>query len=76
MPVGRGRVLAVWATRKALGAALAGADGRFRRVSAPAGRPPAPFHTNATNRDIRAAGTHAIVAWAVGNRVRVSLRTF
>jgi hypothetical protein len=76
VPVGGGRVLAVWATRKALGAALAGADGRFRRTSAPSGPPPSPYHTNSTNRDIRSAGTHVIVAWAHGKQVRVSLRSF
>jgi hypothetical protein len=71
-----GKVLALWATRKAFGAALAPSSGRFHRVRAPAGPPPSPYHYNATNRDARALGTRVIVAWARGKRVRVSTRAF
>jgi hypothetical protein len=70
--VSRGRTLAVWATRSALGAALAGETGRFKHTAAPSG----PYHTNATNRDARSAGRYAIVAWARGGIVRVSVRDF
>ncbi len=76
LPISGGRVLAVWATRSALGAALAGQDGRFKRITAPTGRPPAPNHTNSTNRDARSAGRYAIVTWARGGIVRVSVRRF
>ena len=38
-----GGTLAVWATRERLDAAFAGADGRFRGISAPAGPPPEPL---------------------------------
>jgi hypothetical protein len=76
VPLPGGRVLALWATRARLGAAVAGPDGRFQRTSAPSGPPPSPYHTNATNRDVRAAGAHVIVAWAHGKQVRVSLRSF
>ena len=76
LPLSGGRTLAVWATRSALDAALAGADGRFKPTTAPAGPPPAPYHTNATNRDARSAGRYAIVAWARGGIVRVSVRRF
>jgi hypothetical protein len=76
LPLGGGRVLAVWSTRKALGAALAGADGRFKHTSAPSGPPPAPSHTNSTNRDVRAAGRQVIVTWAAGTTVRISMRRF
>ena len=71
-----GRTLALWATRERLDAALAGADGRFRGISAPSGPPPEPYHTNSTNRDARAAGRYAIVTWARGETVRVSIRRF
>ena len=61
---------------RALDAAFAGADGRFRGISAPAGPPPEPYHTNSTNRDARAGGRYAIVTWARGRTVRVSVRRF
>jgi hypothetical protein len=76
LPLPGGRILALWATRKALGAALAGPGGRFSRTSAPPGPPPPPYHSNPTNRDARAAGRYAIVAWARGTTVRVSIRRF
>jgi hypothetical protein len=71
-----GRVLAVWATRSSFGAALAGPDGRFKKTAAPAGPPPAPYHSNPTNRDARAAGRFVLVTWARGATVRVSRRAF
>jgi hypothetical protein len=71
-----GGTLALWATRKRLDAAFAGADGRFRGISAPSGAPPEPYHTNSTNRDARAGGRYAIVTWARGRTVRVSVRRF
>jgi hypothetical protein len=70
------RTLAVWATRSRLGAALAGPDGDFDPVSAPAGTPPEPNHSNATNRDARSAGAYAVVAWSAGRTVNVSVRRF
>ena len=72
----RRRDARVWATRKRLDAAFAGADGRFRGISAPAGAPPEPYHTNSTNRDARAGGRYAIVTWARGRTVRMSVRRF
>jgi hypothetical protein len=71
-----GGTLAVWATRERLDAAFAGADGRFRGISAPAGMPPEPYHTNSTNRDARAGGRYAIVTWGRGRTVRISVRRF
>jgi hypothetical protein len=71
-----GRTVALWATRTRLGAALAGADGVFKRTSAPAGPPPYRFHFNSTNRDARSAGRWVIFAWAHGSAVRVSTRRF
>jgi hypothetical protein len=76
LPLAGARALAVWATQSGLSAALAGADGRFHQTSAPAGPPPERFHSNATNRDARTAGPWAIVTWAVGGVVRVSVRRF
>ena len=76
LPLDGNRTLALWATRTRFGAALAGPDGTFRSVNAPKGSPPAVYHTNATNRDVRAAGDYAIVAWARGHTVRVSVRRF
>ena len=46
-PLAGGRTLALWATRKALGAALAGADGRFTHDRRPA-RPAAGAATTST----------------------------
>lgn len=71
-----GRTLAVWATRGGLGAALAGPDGAFAKTAAPSGPPPERYHSNPTNRDARAAGDYAAVAWARGHTVRVSVRRF
>lgn len=71
-----GRTLALWATRRGLGTALAGPDGRFRRTAAPVGPPPDVNHSNPTNRDARSAGPYAIVAWARGDTVRVSVHRF
>lgn len=76
LPLPGGRIVALWATRRALGAALAGPDGRFRRTSAPSGPPPSPNHTNPTNRDVRAAGRYVLAAWAAGTTVRISRRRF
>ncbi len=76
LPLSGGRTLAVWATRSALDAALANSDGRFKPTTAPAGPPPARYHTNSTNRDARSAGSFAIVAWARDGIVRVSVRRF
>jgi len=76
LPIGGQSTLAVWANGRALGAALAGADGRFTKTAAPAGSPPQPYHFNSTNRDARSAGRYAIVTWVRGNVVRVSLRRF
>jgi len=71
-----GRALAVWAGHRGWGAALAGPDGSFRTTPAPVGPPPEPFHFNSTNRDIRAAGHWAIVAWSRAGRVRISVGRF
>ncbi|MDA0167950.1 hypothetical protein OJ998_02540 [Solirubrobacter taibaiensis] len=76
LPLDGNRTLALWATRTRFGAALAGPDGKFRSVNAPKGSPPAVYHTNSTNRDVRVAGDYAIVAWARGHTVRVSVRRF
>ena len=70
LPLDGNRTLALWATRTRFGAALAGPDGTFRSIKAPKGAPPAVYHTNSTNRDVRAAGAYAIVAWARGHTVR------
>lgn len=71
----RGRVLVVWSGSKGLGASLA-VDGTFRTTAEPKGPPPAPFHSNPTNRDLRSAGRHAIFTWARAGRVRVAVRAF
>ncbi len=71
-----GRTLALWATRTKLGAALANPAGTFKQTSAPSGPGPALYHNNPTNRDARSAGTYAIVAWARGRTVRISVRHF
>jgi len=76
LPLSGGRALALWATSRAWGTALAGPDGTFGPVRAPAGPPPPPFHTNATNRDVHTAGRWAAVAWAQGKRVRLTVRGF
>jgi hypothetical protein len=75
MALSRGRVLVVWSGRRGLGASLA-TNGRFRRTAEPQGPPPAPYHFNSTNRDLRTAGRYAIFTWAVGGRVRVAVRGF
>jgi hypothetical protein len=76
LPLSDGRTLALWATRTRLGAALAGPSGRFKPVRAPQGPAPDVNHSNSTNRDARTAGDYAIVAWARGRTVRVSVRRF
>jgi hypothetical protein len=70
------RTLALWATRKGFGAALAGPSGVFKKTSAPRGTPPAVYHFNQTNRDVRTGGAWAIATWQTGTSVRVSLRHF
>ena len=62
-PLTGGRVLALWADKRRLAGALAGAKGRFGKTAAPAGPPPQTGHTNQTNRDLRTAGRYAIFAW-------------
>jgi len=74
LALGNGRTLALWATRRGFGAALAGPDGSFEKTAAPAGPPPEIYHPNPTNRDARAAGDYAVVAWSRGHTVRVSVR--
>jgi hypothetical protein len=69
-----GRVLVLWSGARGFGAALAGRDGRFRSTAEPPGPPPAPFHTNPTNREISTAGPYALVGWSRAGRVRLSLR--
>lgn len=76
LPLSGDRTLALWVTRRAIGAALAGPDGSFRKTAAPAGPPPETYHSNSTNRDVRTAGDYAIVAWSRGHAVRVSVRRF
>jgi hypothetical protein len=75
-PLSGGRALVLWAGARRVGAALAGPDGRFRRTAAPAGGRPDPGHGSQTNRDLRAAGRHAIFAWQHGDSVRISVRRF
>jgi hypothetical protein len=76
MALDNGRVLALWASQRRIGAALAHRDGRFRATAAPSGPPPERYHYNATNRDLRTAGRYAIFAWSRGGVVRVSRRRF
>lgn len=76
LPLSGGRVLALWAGTRRLGAALAGPDGRFHKTAAPDGAPPEPGHINPTNRDLRTAGRHAIFAWEDNGLVRISVRRF
>lgn len=71
----RGRVLVVWSGRRGIGASLAN-GGVFAKTAEPKGPPPAPYHSNATNRDLRAAGRFAIFTWARAGRVRVAVRAF
>jgi hypothetical protein len=71
----QGRVLAVWSGRKGIGASLA-TNGVFEQTAEPQGPPPPPFHSNPTNRDLRAAGRFAIFTWARAGRVRVAVRAF
>jgi hypothetical protein len=74
--LGGGRALTIWSGRRGLDARLAGPDGTFEKSAPPKGPPPAPFHTNSTNRDLRSAGRYAIFTWARDGRVRVSVRRF
>ena len=76
LPLSGGRVLALWAGTRRLGAALAGPNGRFHKAAAPGGAPPEPGHGNATNRDLRTAGRYAIFAWEDNGLVRISVRRF
>lgn len=76
MPVGFGRVLAIWSGRRGIGAAIAHGDGTFKKTAEPKGPPPWSSHTNATNRDLRTAGRYAIFTWARGGRVRAAIRRF
>jgi hypothetical protein len=76
LPLNAGRVLALWADKRRLAAALAGPEGRFRKTAAPTGPPPATGHANQTNRDLRTAGRYAIFAWEGNGRVRISSRRF
>jgi hypothetical protein len=71
----RGCVLVVWSGRRGIGASLA-INGVFEKTAEPKGPPPAPFHSNSTNRDLRAAGRFAIFTWARAGRVRVAVREF
>jgi hypothetical protein len=70
-----GRALALWATKNAIGAALAGPNGHFRATAAPSGPPPG-AHINPTNRDLHTAGRYALFAWDSNGRVHVSMRRF
>jgi hypothetical protein len=72
----RSRALVLWSGTRGFGAAIAGADGRFRKTAQPPGPPPEPFHTNPTNRAISSAGAYALVGWSRDGRVRLSLRRF
>jgi len=76
MALSGGRALTMWSGRRGVDARLAGPDGTFKRTAAPKGPPPAPFHSNSTNRDLRTAGRYAIFAWARAGRVRVTVRRF
>jgi hypothetical protein len=78
MPLAGGRALTMWSGERGLGAALAGADGRFKKTAEPKGPPPPPFHFNSTNRDLRTGGRYAIFTWSrnADGRVRVSIRKF
>jgi hypothetical protein len=76
LPLTGGRVLALWADKRRLAAALAGPKGRFRKTAAPGGPPPETGHLNQTNRDLRTAGRYAIFAWEGNGRVRISARRF
>jgi hypothetical protein len=75
-PLSGGRVLTIWSGRRGLDARLAGPSGTFTRSAPPKGPPPAPFHSNSTNRDLRTAGRYAIFTWARDGRVRVTVRRF
>ncbi len=76
MALSGGRALTIWSGRRGIDARLAGPGGSFKKSAPPKGPPPRPFHTNATNRDLRSAGRYAIFAWARDGRVRVSVRRF
>jgi len=76
LPLPGPRALALWAEHDRLGAALAGADGRFHTTAAPRGPAPIRDHASPANRDAHAAGRWAIVSWTRSGRVRVSLRRF
>jgi hypothetical protein len=76
LPLTAGRVLALWADKRRLAAALAVPKRRFRKTAAPGGPPPETDHLNSTNRDLRTAGRHAIFAWEGNGRVRISVRRF
>jgi hypothetical protein len=76
LPLTGGRVLALWADKRRLAAALAGPKGRFRKTTSPGGPPPETGHLNQTNRDLRTAGRYAIFAWEGNRRVRISARRF
>jgi hypothetical protein len=76
MGLNGGRALTIWSGRRGLDARLAQFDGIFRKTAPPKGPPPRPFHSNATNRDLRTAGPYAILTWARDGRVRVTVRRF
>lgn len=68
-----GRVLALWTGRRGLGAALAGPDGRFRRVRAPSVPPPGACCASSS---LRSAGRYVLHAWSHERRIRMSWRRF
>ena len=72
----RDRVLVLWSGNRGFGAALAGADGTFRKTVQPPGPPPELYHTNTTNRAIATGGPYALVGWSRAGRVRLTLRRF
>ena len=72
LPGGRG--LAVWDDAGRWGGAELTADGSWRRVAAPSGRP-SPFHDAITNRDLVASATgEAAFVWQERGRIRLSVR--
>lgn len=76
LPLAGRRAVVLWSGARRWGAALTDDAGVARPTASPPGAPPAPYHFNATNRDLRSAGRYVAVAWERRGQVRVTIRRF
>ncbi len=76
VPLAGQRALVLWAGERGWGGALATSSGSVGAIRPPPGPPPAPFHNNPTNRDVRSGGRYVAIAWERDGRIRVTLRRF